>query len=268
MTTASKPSPAFRFYAKDWLTSERVRLMGAEARGYYMDLLSHAWLQQGLPVALRDIAALLGVAPRKMTRLWSSIGPLWVERAGRLINERQELERDKERAYRDRQRGAAGKRWHTRGSPTETPTGVPRDKPWESLSVPVPVPNGGVPPLSASARSNRPVFSGQRLVVFEWMYDDARRMLGPLTGNFHLDKWFYALDAELVTTQVVIPKRDGGRWFSEQLLAEVQRRGLPLSGAGDAPTNVAHAWLCKTCGDVHEGTATQEAGRTCLAVKT
>lgn len=79
---------------------------------------------------------------------------------------------------------------------------------------------------SLSTRSKRPIFQGQRFVVFDWMLDDLCRMLGPHADNFDLHEWFFTLDAN--TTQVV-PQRDGGKWLQDQTLAEAQRRGLQLA---------------------------------------
>jgi len=44
----NKP-PAFQFYVKDWLSSESVICMTAEQRGWYIQLLCHAW--NGEPIA-------------------------------------------------------------------------------------------------------------------------------------------------------------------------------------------------------------------------
>ena len=44
-------SPAFQFYPKDWLSSQRVAAMSSAQKGVYIDLLCHAWLADdcGLP---------------------------------------------------------------------------------------------------------------------------------------------------------------------------------------------------------------------------
>ncbi len=36
-------SPAFQLYVNDWLGSQRVRMMDAEQRGWYFQLLAYAW---------------------------------------------------------------------------------------------------------------------------------------------------------------------------------------------------------------------------------
>lgn len=84
--------------------------------------------------------------------------------------------------------------------------------------------NGG----GVHARSKHPVFKGQSLVVFDWMLDDLAMMLGPHTDGFHLDEWFHQLDAEAVSSNFIVPKRDKGQWLCEKTLAEARRRGLPM----------------------------------------
>ena len=97
-------------------------------------------------------------------------------------------------------------------------------------SHPIPTPlsddNGGV-----SARSKRPIFVGQKLTVFDWQLDDCVKTLGNCLDQFDLHEWFFALDAAAMQANLVIPKRDGGVWLQAQLVAEAQRRGLPLQMA-------------------------------------
>lgn len=88
-----------------------------------------------------------------------------------------------------------------------------------------------LPPLG-DARSKRPIFSGQKLVVFEWMLDDCMRTLGTYTDAFDLHDWFFKVDARAVALNLVLPKKDGGAWLHAELLAEVKQRGIPLVIAG------------------------------------
>lgn len=82
-----------------------------------------------------------------------------------------------------------------------------------------------------TARSKRPIFTGQKLTVFEWQLDDCARTLGEFVDTFDLHDWFFTLDAQAMRANLVIPKRDGGEWLQAQLVAEAQRRGLPLQMA-------------------------------------
>lgn len=79
------------------------------------------------------------------------------------------------------------------------------------------------------SRSKRPIFTGQRLTVFEWQMENHAQILGPYTESFDLHEWYFALDAAMNRTNQVIPKRDGGAWLESQLLAECHRRGLPVA---------------------------------------
>lgn len=85
-------------------------------------------------------------------------------------------------------------------------------------------------------RSKRPIFSGQRLTVFEWMLDRCLQTLGPLADDFDLHAWFFALDEQAARTGMVIPPRDGATWLLSQLMVEARRRGLPIAIAEAQPT--------------------------------
>jgi hypothetical protein len=71
----------------------------------------------------------------------------------------------------------------------------------------------------------KPVFAGQRFVVFEWMLKDLRRLLGPHSDPFDLPAFFLWLDAH---AEGVIPQRDKGVWLHAQVLDEAKRRNLPI----------------------------------------
>ena len=58
-------APAFQFYARDWLSDLRLRLLDHEAKGMFVDLLCHQWLEGHLPSDDRSIARLLGISTRK-----------------------------------------------------------------------------------------------------------------------------------------------------------------------------------------------------------
>lgn len=84
------------------------------------------------------------------------------------------------------------------------------------------------PEREPTARSKRPIFTGQKLTVFEWMLDDCRQTLGNYLEQFDLHEWFFHLDAAAMHQNLVIPKRDGGEWLQAQLVVEARRRGIPL----------------------------------------
>lgn len=128
------------------------------------------------------------------------------------------------------------------------------EKPKASLSDPVtgdPVTGDPVPRATGNgdrpvnARSRHPIFAGERIVVFDWMLEDLGRLLGGHLETFHIDEWFYELDRQTKTKNVVLPYRDKGAYVIEATLAEAQRRGLRVSdGHVQAPT-IARPRNCK-----------------------
>lgn len=86
---ANKP-PAFQFYVKDWLSSESVVVMTAEQRGWYIQLLCHAW--NGEPIATlptddRKLKALAGAGDSWATDKQAVLDCFEVE-SDRLVNRR------------------------------------------------------------------------------------------------------------------------------------------------------------------------------------
>lgn len=100
-------------------------------------------------------------------------------------------------------------------------------------------------PLSApDARSKRPIYKGQRFVVFEWMLDDLSKLLGRHFESFDLHGWFDELDRRAVAQDELVPQRDGGSWLQAKTLAEATRRGLVLDrgmAVGKTAGNMAAA---------------------------
>jgi hypothetical protein len=87
--------------------------------------------------------------------------------------------------------------------------------------------------------------------------DDCVKTLGKHTDSFDLHAWFYALDASLVDSNLVLPKRDGGRWLLAELIKEAQKRRLPVAGIDEEiDDGEPWAWQCK-CGEIHEGSKAQ-----------
>lgn len=69
-TTGERP-PAFQFYCRDWLTSQKVMAMSDRAVRAYINLMAHAWLSNPpceLPSDDRVLAALARVGPQGWRR--------------------------------------------------------------------------------------------------------------------------------------------------------------------------------------------------------
>lgn len=88
-----------------------------------------------------------------------------------------------------------------------------------------------------NGRSKRPIFSGQRFVVFDWMLEDMIRTLGTHTEQFDLHAWFFDLDERANKNQLVIPRNEQWTWLQTALSQEARARGLPF--ATNAPQSVS-----------------------------
>lgn len=181
------PSPAFSFYPKDYLSDERVRGMSHEARGIYVDLLCHCWLEGSVPSDVDELARLVRVPRPHFAKLWRDIRPCFKARGRRLVQTRLELERRKQRAYRKQQRekGLKGGRPKSHG--------LHSAKPNESLPSSTPSPSA-TPQKSESTRQL--FFKGERLRVTKGQHEVLQRMANGVDVDFPP---FYAeLDFELI----------------------------------------------------------------------
>jgi uncharacterized protein YdaU (DUF1376 family) len=90
-----------------WTRSLSVRGMTLEDKGAYIDLLSFGWMHGGIPAKASALRVMLGLTSGRFRKVWEKVGPMWKEKPGepgRLINERQEIERSKREALSERMR--------------------------------------------------------------------------------------------------------------------------------------------------------------------
>lgn len=255
--TTGRP-PAFQFYPKDFLTDSNVVVMSLQERGAYITLICQCWIEGEIPTDLARLARLCGVPLTVFRKLWPALAPCFrpLRRdADRLVHPRLERERQKQIDWRDGQsergtKGAAA-RWRKHNDAKPTPSKINGDAisgPMAEamlndafdLQSPSQSPSQSADsrqkPAAVDARSKRPIFKGQRFVVFEWQLDDLRRMLGAHVEPFDLHAWFFDLDAKAAAAELAVPQRDGGKWLHDETLAEAIRRGLPV--AASASTHV------------------------------
>lgn len=292
------------FWTDRWVGSSAF-LLPVEARGVYREMLTQAWRRGAqLPNDHEAIRRATGVTLKEWARTWPLIERYWRVDGDTLVNDTQMgiyaeamgLTEKRSRA------GRAGneKRWGHRkriakdiakpvasdianGIATDVANSVAntiaKASPLNSVRTyrstpPTPPseqtseqpPNG----VRANGRSKRPIYTGNRLVVFEWQLDDLMKILGPHVDDFELDQWFQTLDQRTMRSNMVIPKRDGGAWLQQETIAEARRRGLRIAGdktqtTDDPYADFTKAWTCRTCGQIHEGTVEQAKRRECLA---
>jgi hypothetical protein len=239
--------------------------MNYAQRGMYIEMLIEQWDKGSLPDCPHTCAEILGGTDEEWVANWPVLRRKFMDRRNkvradheldvptdydphrRIVNLRLEQYRRSLRSLKNSRAEAGKKGGHAKAQKTkENGAGKTVANPsndlanpsfqsqsqTQSQTVPQSVSQSQVPPTSiADARSKRPIFRGQRLVVFEWMLDDLMRMLGPHTNVFDLHDWFNTLDARMVDAGDVIPQRDGGAWLQQQTLNEAIRRGLPLARA-------------------------------------
>lgn len=115
-------SPAFQFYPSDWLSSRAVRLMDAEQRGWYIQLLAEAWQSRPQATLPNDPEMLLRLAEANQssadfTARWAFVLGQFKLKGDLLINARLAHEKKKQTNYSEQRKKAgikgAEKRWHT-----------------------------------------------------------------------------------------------------------------------------------------------------------
>lgn len=120
-------APAFQFYPKDFLSSSKVARMSLTEIGVYMLLLSHAWLNGGLPTEVTEIAKLVKVPVPRFVKMWQgALSECFEHQHGRLVNVRLEHERQKQADHREAQsqRGKASAAARSQRKANQTATVV------------------------------------------------------------------------------------------------------------------------------------------------
>jgi uncharacterized protein YdaU (DUF1376 family) len=100
-------SPAFQFYAGDWLSSQRVALMTLEEEGAYIRLLAYCWQHGSIPSDPEKIARLIGKGAS--TTLATTLATMFEPGGDGLIHRRLEEEREKQKVWSEKS-SAGGKK--------------------------------------------------------------------------------------------------------------------------------------------------------------
>lgn len=125
-------SPAYQWYPKDILSSERVAFLSLAEEGAYRRAMDYCWLQGSIPSDPDKLATLIG---KKCTKkIASGIVHLFVEHPtekGRLIHDKQEEQRESQRLFREKQGSNSRRRWLPNDKPPDqsgSSTSIPRDE--------------------------------------------------------------------------------------------------------------------------------------------
>jgi len=118
-------APAFQFYASDFLSDINVTTMTMAQRGMYITLLAFEWIEGSLPTDLLKLRILCGNHP-DFDNDWQIVRNCFIEKEGRLYNNRLETERGNMIAYRERMsangRKGAETRWQSHSKAIAKPS--------------------------------------------------------------------------------------------------------------------------------------------------
>ena len=127
--------PFFKFFANEWITDEIIRLMSREAKGLYIDILAHCWIEGSFPTDPGQAAKIFGEKKNKFSKLFSEFSVKFYEKKGRYFNKRLEEERAKadNRSAVNSKNGLEGAkaRWQTDGDGIANAI----DSPWPGNSI-------------------------------------------------------------------------------------------------------------------------------------
>jgi uncharacterized protein YdaU (DUF1376 family) len=101
--TAIGKSPAFQFYAGEYLADENVQLMTLEEEGCYIRMLAYCWREGSIPADHTLLSRLCKNAPDEVLTV---VERRFEKRGTRLIHLRLELERKKQKNFNKKQRMA------------------------------------------------------------------------------------------------------------------------------------------------------------------
>lgn len=111
-------SPAFQFYAGDFLSDGRQIVMELAEVGAYIRLICACWKEGHIPDDVRKLAKLAGCTVEEMRAVWPAVGPCFEPDPafkGFLVHPRLEKERKKQVAFKEAKSKAgkegAARRW-------------------------------------------------------------------------------------------------------------------------------------------------------------
>ena len=107
--TRHESSPAFQFYAADWISDPNRMMMSLEEQGAYILLYSHCWRGHSIPTDMEVLARMCNCSLDKINKIFPRIKHLFEKKDNVLICLQAEEER-REQAINRRKRSVAGKK--------------------------------------------------------------------------------------------------------------------------------------------------------------
>ena len=105
--------PYFRWYPADAETDHLYASMDDAELGFFHRCLNRAWLNEGLPVDMDELAAIMRVPRKVLDQRWVKVGRCFhlSEVTGKLVNKRQEEERNHAQTKSERNSNAVRTRY-------------------------------------------------------------------------------------------------------------------------------------------------------------
>ena len=207
-------SPAFQFYAKDFLSGTAT--MSLAERGAYVSLLAHQWDTGSVPDSAKERARILRCSNAEERKIWARLVSKFSHENESFINHRLEEERQKQAEYRRRQsdkgRASAATRRQPESNHGSTAVDARLQPEWQpegnssisylqSSSSKEQQPRNGAPlimnPLAYERRKQQCAFVGARLEVPHALHVDMRKLLGGANAETDLLAWYGDLDGEI-----------------------------------------------------------------------
>ena len=95
-------SPAFQFYAAEYLADENVAVMTLEEEGAYIRALSYCWREGSIPSDSETLSRLLKGASNQTLTVVRKCFNQSSTLVGRLVHPRLDSEREKQAAWREK----------------------------------------------------------------------------------------------------------------------------------------------------------------------
>jgi uncharacterized protein YdaU (DUF1376 family) len=187
-------SPAFQFYARDFLADEHVARMGNVETGIYIRLLCFCWLEGSIPADLEELALMLPrTSGKELEKAWRVVGRCFdphPTEPGRYVQQRLDRERQKQANRREKARLAGAVGGRTRVQREAEAKQTLEQSLSEGLTQSKQTPSTASASAIASAKATLPDGSSARRAYSNW--DDLERDLNleKISPSIALGAWF------------------------------------------------------------------------------
>lgn len=158
-------SPAFQFYPKEYLASEKVAMMDLACEGPYLRAMCHCWLNGSIPADPKQLARLIGKdCSEDMARVVQGCFNQHPTDPLRLTHLRLDSERDKQRVWSDKSSYGGKKSAEIRKKMAELKGGSRVVQPKVNIAFPFPSPS----PIKTKHKTMAIEYKKEVMAVYEF----------------------------------------------------------------------------------------------------